>query len=188
FELAATEVTVAQYGAYARETGSRLPTQPHWSDHDHPVVNLSWNEAAAYCGSIGGRLPTEAEWELAARGGENERYPAGEAFDPEGVNGMSVTGKDRWGFTAPVGSFPANGFGLHDMTGNVWEWTADWYREGPGWTQPTLMDPAPDSASYLKTVRGGSWDSSPRNLRITRREGLSAGGRHNLYVGIRCAR
>lgn len=189
FELMAAEVTVTQYQAFAAASSRMMPRQPLWSGPDHPVVNVTWDEAAAFCRAAGGRLPTEIEWEFAARGGRSQfRYTTGEALVPEAVNGLGLNAGDRWGTTLPIGSFPPGPFGLFDMMGNVWEWTASWYREGAEWAQPRPADPAPDSGEYLRTVRGGSWDSSPRNLRVSRRVGLSARGRPNLYVGFRCAR
>jgi formylglycine-generating enzyme required for sulfatase activity len=187
FEMMGTEVTVGQFDAFARATGGMTPRQPHWSEPTHPVANVTWDEAAAYCSAAGGRLPTEIEWEYAARGGRGTRYTTGEAFVPERLNGLGLHGPDRWGMTAPVASFPANPFGLHDMGGNVWEWTGTWYRED-GWARPDDAEPAPDSPNYARVIRGGSWDSSPRNLRVSVRQGLSPRGRYNLYVGFRCVR
>lgn len=184
FEMAETETTVAQYREFAESNGRMLPRQPLWSGDDHPVVNLTWAEAGAYCAWAGGRLPTEAEWELAARAGSSARYPWGRAFDPDRANGTRQAGRDRFPQTAPVASFPPNAFGLYDMVGNVWEWTSDWHRRGARDGAP----PGPDSADFLKTVRGGSWINRPENLRLDRRLGLSPAGRHNLYVGIRCVR
>jgi sulfatase modifying factor 1 len=106
---------------------------------DHPVVHVSWIDAREYCRWAGGRLPSETEWEYAARGGlERRRYPWGDELTPDGEHRMNVfqgsfperdTGADGYAGTAPVGSFPPNGYGLYDATGNVWEWTAD--RFGP---------------------------------------------------------
>lgn len=187
YRLTATEITVGQFRAYAARAGLKTPRQPVWGGDLHPVVNVTWEEAAAFCSAHDGRLPTEGEWEFAARAGTETIYPWGNTFDPAYANGIGVPGPDQFTFTAPVGTHEPNAFGLHDMIGNLWEWTADWYREGEGWTTAPPAPPAPGSAGELRTVRGGSWDSAHENLRVSRRLGLSPRARHNLYVGFRCA-
>jgi formylglycine-generating enzyme required for sulfatase activity len=101
---------------------------------EHPVVHVSWNDALAYCTWTRSRLPGEAEWERAARAGTHSTFPWGDELEPDGRHMANVfqgrfpdhdTAEDGWAGTSPVGSFPANNWGLVDMIGNVWEWTAD---------------------------------------------------------------
>ncbi len=121
----------------------RHPAGPHSSLEglgDHPVVHLTWYEAASYAAWAGCRLPTEAEWERAARGGlEQATFGWGDELTPGGVHQCNIwqgtfpstnTLDDGWYATSPVGSYPPNGFGLYDTAGNVWEWCADWFDEG----------------------------------------------------------
>jgi formylglycine-generating enzyme required for sulfatase activity len=132
---------------------------------DHPVVHVSWNDARAYCAWTRTRLPTEAEWEYAARGGATTSFPWGDDLEPDGEHRMNVfqgtfpahnTGADGYAGTAPVGAFPPNGFGLYNVTGNVWEWCADWYDAGY-YARSPRENPAGPETGEQRVIRGGSY-------------------------------
>ncbi len=160
---------------------------------DHPVVHVGRADAQAYAQWAGKALPTEAEWEFAARGGlDDAEFAWGEALTPGGVHMANVwqgdfphrnTAEDGWARTSPVGTYPANGYGLVDMIGNVWEWTADWWsphRPAPpgccgaaarinpaGGRQALSVDPdVPIHARYPRAViKGGSYLCAPTYCR-----------------------
>lgn len=133
---------------------------------DHPVVQVSWGDAMAYGAWAGRRLPTEAEWEYAARGGlVQKKFPWGDELEPDGRHRMNVwqgefprhnTAADGYSGTAPAKSFKANGHGLYNLTGNVWEWCWDWfdpdyYRRSPA------DDPTGPADGTRRVMRGGSY-------------------------------
>jgi formylglycine-generating enzyme required for sulfatase activity len=151
---------------------------------DHPVVHVSWSDAAAFCRWAGLRLPTEAEWEYAARGGlVQQRFPWGDELEPGGEHVMNVwqgrfpaenTLDDGYRGTCPVGEFPANGYGLHNTSGNVWEWCAD------------LFDPAAEA----RVIRGGSYlchRSYCNRYRVAARSSNTPDSSIG-HTGFRCAR
>ena len=133
---------------------------------DHPVVHLSWNDAAAYCTWAGRRLPSEAEWELASRGGlDRARYPWGDELLDHGTWRCNIwqgefpvrnSRDDGHLLTAPVRTFEPNGYGLWQTVGNVWEWCADWYDPHYYEYSPT-DDPAGPSSGVTRVMRGGSY-------------------------------
>jgi formylglycine-generating enzyme required for sulfatase activity len=173
----------------------------------HPVVHIAYDDAVAYAKWAGKRLPTEAEWEFAARGGlDRKKFTWGDEYKPGGKSMANTwqgefpsrnTLEDRFAGTAPVGSFPANGFGLHDMSGNVWEWCADWYQpkyrdilaprnpKGPA----ESFDPAEPGVAK-RVQRGGSYLCCDNYCKRYMAGGRGKGEPESStnHIGFRCVR
>jgi toxoflavin biosynthesis protein ToxD len=185
YKIDKTEVTMGQYRLYMKQTGVPAPKfmdNDRFNQDNQPVVGVTWQEAVDYCATMGKRLPTEAEWEKAARGADGRYYPWGNKPDATQAN---VRGKeDSFRYSAPVGlaQFGASPYGIQDMAGNAWEWTANWYQPHPGNTHPNDF-----YGKQFRVIKGGSWFSNMDLARITVR-GKSLPDRRNNYLGFRCAK
>ena len=163
---------------------------------DHPVNCVDWDQVVAYCALAGGRLPVEAEWEKAARGGSETPYPWGQeascahAVLDEVSPAPSAAEPDGCGYdsTWPVGSRAANPLGLHDMHGNVGEWTANWYHPNAISRFYAAGELSAPEAGRQRVVRGGSWDENRPNLRSSFRNVKPPEQGRSIYgsIGVRC--
>jgi formylglycine-generating enzyme required for sulfatase activity len=194
FYISVTEITNAQYGRFLKATGHQAPL--YWRDRNlnspsQPVVGVTWLDAAAFCQwltkvtGVTHKLPTEEQWEAASRGGlVSQAYPWGsQAPDAGGVFRanfrMATPGATGFSFTAPVGSFGANGYGLFDMAGNVSEWCQDRYSP--------LRRGGPFKPGVLRLLKGGSWINGPRDLRNAARQSAPPAYADG-YIGFRVVR
>lgn len=166
---------------------------------DHPAIHISWNDAAAYAAWAGKRLPTEAEWEFAARGGlVQATYPWGDELTPEGRHRCNIwqgtfptlnTAEDGYVGTAPVRSYRTNGYGLYNMSGNVWEWCADWFSPTHHLTASRLNPTGPTHGD-AKLMKGGSYlchTSYCNRYRVAARTGNTPDSSTG-NCGFRCAK
>ena len=223
FYMDVHEVTVGQYNQFVHGTGHR--PLPSWvstySPTDrHPVVGVSWHDAMAYAKWADKRLPTEAEWEKAARGGLVGKYHSwgdaaldgtqcnfadrnlSEIWDRERIDGQNWADKnidDGYVYTAPVGSYPPNGYGLYDMAGNVWEWCFDAYDENFYANSPrknpigdiiiTDVENNTMTVNKMRVARGTSWYDAPGSVWIASRLGISTESIKLLFnFGFRCVK
>ncbi|NCO95896.1 MAG: hypothetical protein COZ06_00625 [Armatimonadetes bacterium CG_4_10_14_3_um_filter_66_18] len=193
FWLYRSEVTNAQYGQFMQATGHAAPyfwNNSTFNGAQQPIVGVTWFDAKAYAEWAGSRLPTEAEWEYAARGGQQFEYATStgqlshdlanydDYYDKAGV--------DQWYYASPVGSFPANPFGVYDMSGNVWEWCSSIYMSYP--YSATDGRENMQNTFSSRVLRGGSYYTDSYYLRCATRYDYSPGKHYAVYVGFRCAR
>ena len=159
------DVTVAQYRIFCTETKRAMPPEPNWKWQDnHPIVNVTWHDANAYAAWAGVQLPTEAQWEWACRAGTtNITYWGDEVGDrtKANVGGPNDSEKthlhwadDGYEYTAPIGSYPPNPWGLYDMIGNAREWVADWYAP---FTREAVVDPVGPPTGGCRANKGDGW-------------------------------
>ncbi|QQS05499.1 MAG: SUMF1/EgtB/PvdO family nonheme iron enzyme [Fibrobacterota bacterium] len=202
FRLDQTPVTQEAYLALTGESPWLLCEGPLCTPPSpkHPAWYVTWTEADAYCKALGKRLPTEAEYEYAVRAGSTTIWPWGDtlflgckyaniadlSLRKAFRNWVVANCDDASALIAPVGSYKANAWGLQDMTGNVWHWTADWYSST--YYQTSLKDnPKGPASGTGRTMRGGSWMGSPEATRSAFRDGFPPEGRYPGSIGFRCA-
>ena len=180
-------VTNRQYGVFVQATKHREPDNKIWREAgkaEHPVVCVSWEDAAAYCVWAGLHLPTELQWEKAARGGGGRKYPWGAKWDEKKCRNSKNKGSET---TAGVWSYAegVSRYGAYQMIGNVWEWCGDWY-DVAAYERYKQGDLEPSARGSYRVVRGGSWGGDdPGNFAASIRNGSAPRGR-SVSGGFRC--
>ena len=191
YEIGKYEVTQAQWKAIMGGNPSNI------KGNQYPVEQVSWNDIQRYIHILNSktgknyRLPTETEWEYAARGSSRRAYPWGNIISHKQANygkdnccGGLVKDRDRWKYTSPVGRFSANGYGLFDTVGNVWEWTCSIYSKN---YNSNVKNCASKEVDGMRVIRGGSWDSGPARVRSAGRSWFNPISRGS-NIGFRLAR
>ena len=204
FAMDKYEVTNEDFARFIDATGGAKPW--YWpggkiakSEERFPVYDVTWYQAQAYCKWAGKRLPTEAEWERAARAGlDRKKFSWGDGglglsgSDTDTQTSAEATNTKRAHVGNPfgpttVGSYPPNGYGLYDMTGNVWEWVNDWYDRDYYTVTPDRNPPGPATGIY-KVIRGGGWsDDDDRNL-MNHYRNFADPSKRASTIGFRCAK
>ncbi len=185
FWMGTTEVTNAQYRRFVEATGHRKPkyrNSSRFNAPNHPVVGVSWDDAVAYAKWAGMSLPTEAQWEYAARAGTTATWWSGSTEADLARVGWYRGNSDL--SLHAVGGKPANAWGLHDVHGNVWEWTADWYGDYPSSSQ---TDPKGPGSGSIRVRRGGGWDNRASYARVAFRHNKQPGSSYHA-LGFRLSR
>jgi len=198
FYIDETDVTTEQFEKFVRATGYLTDAEKSgdnshsWRVYatadraNHPVVSVSWNDAAAYAKWAGKRLPTEAEWEYSARGGLiAKKYPWGDDSPQRHANFGQLRRTDI-PLTEPVKSYEANGYGLYNMAGDVSEWCQDWY-DAKYYRNSSERNPNGPSSGKSRTIRGGSWYTDFNQIRIGPRISEFPEG-YEYDRGFRCAK
>jgi formylglycine-generating enzyme required for sulfatase activity len=187
FYMDRSEVSNESYAAFLKASGRPAPY--HWGKQgvpegkeNHPVVNVSWDDASAYCAWQGKRLPTEAEWERACRGiAEGRMYPWGDKAPAPELAHFDAEAP------APVCATKPNYFGLCDMIGNVWEWVADWYDRNYYESAP-VRNPSGPARGLYRVLRGGSWFDQPPLFLTCSYRSWARQAERSPTIGFRCAK